>query len=339
MVFEFMSISRLIDLPVFAQVENVAEASMENQWWMTGAVILIALGALLGVAYRTRTGIIARATTKEAMRQPVFILVMLLSIFILVLNTFIPFFTFGEDVKMLKDIGLVTILTSGLLLAVWTSSTSIADEIEGKTAMTLLCKPINRRQFVVGKYLGILQSVLLLLIPVTICFLFLVYFKVGYDARESSKDIPEWFQWMEIIGTGIQFPVPFGERLDSTVQVLPGMVLIFLEIAVLSAVSVAISTRLPMIANMATCLAVFVVGHLTPVLVKTVFQGLEPVRFTAQLIATVLPALENFNASAAVATGTVIPPAYLGYSALYSVAYCTVAILFAFILFEDRDLA
>jgi hypothetical protein len=122
-------------------------------------------------------------------------------------------------------------------------------------------------------------------------------------------------------------------------QVLPGLILIFLEISVLSAVSVAISTRLPMIANMVISLSVFVVGHLTPVLVQTVFEGLEPVQFTAQLIATVLPALENFNISAAVATGKIAPPHYLGLSAIYCAAYSTMAILMAFILFEDRDLA
>jgi len=64
---------------------------------------------------------------------------------------------------MLMDCGLATILICGLLLAVWTSSTSIAEEIEGKTAMTLLSKPINRRQFIVGKYVGIMSAVFWLL--------------------------------------------------------------------------------------------------------------------------------------------------------------------------------
>ena len=34
-------------------------------------------------------------------------------------------------------------------------SLAVAEEIEGKTAITLLSKPINRRQFIVGKFLGI----------------------------------------------------------------------------------------------------------------------------------------------------------------------------------------
>ena len=103
--------------------------------------------------------------------------------------------------------------------------------------------------------------------------------------------------------------------------------------------SVAISTRLPMVVNITTCFAIFVVGHLTPVLVQTVFGGLEPVQATAKVIATLLPSLEVFNTQAAVATGTVVPPDYLGLALLYSAFYCGAMILLSFILFEDRDLA
>ena len=66
---------------------------------------------------------------------------------------------------------------------------------------------------------------------------------------------------------------------------------------------------------------------------------LEFVQFMARLIATMLPSLDLFNISAAVATGDMVPPDYLAYSALYCGCYCTAAILLAFILFEERDLA
>ena len=169
------------------------------QWGLVFGVTAALCVALLVVDYKTQAGVIARATTKEAIRQPVFLMLLGLALLLLVVNTFLPFFTFGEDVKMLKDCGLATILVCGLLLAIWTASCSIADEIEGKTAMTLLSKPINRREFIVGKYLGILQTVMWMLIPLAIVFLFLIYYKVGYDAREASKDQPPWFSWIDIV--------------------------------------------------------------------------------------------------------------------------------------------
>lgn len=290
------------------------------EWAITNAIAVLLLIGLIAFAYTTKAGIIARATTKEAVRQPVFLLCMALAIVVLVINTFLPFFSLGEDVKMLKDCSLATILISGLLIAVWTASTSVADEIEGKTAMTLLSKPINRRQFVLGKYIGILQAVLWYMLPLVVVFLCCIYYKVGYDAKEGSQDIPTRAQC-----------------LAEVVQVLPGLALLFMEIAVLSGISVAISTRLPMVVNLTCCFAIFVVGHLAGILVQV--KTLEYVQFMAKLIATALPGLDVFNISAAVATGSVVPPIYLGYAAIYCVCYCTATVLMSFILFEDRDLA
>lgn len=312
-----------------------------SHWWMTAGAVALFLIGLLVLDFRTRTGVIARATIKESVRQPIFFLLLFLSLTILVLNTFVPFFSFGEDIKMLKDCGLATLLISGLLLAVWNASNSIAAEIEGKTTMTLLSKPINRRQFIVGKYLGISQAVIVLLIPLILVFLFLIYYKVGYDLREISADKPPMYEMSDIVFMGRTLPKFNSLRLAITLQILPGMMLIFFEIAVLTAVSVAISTRAPMVVNLVSSLSIFVVGHLAAVLVLHSAQTdvLENVRFMAQLIATILPSLEMFNTQSAVATGALVPPDYLALAALYALCYSTAAILLGFILFEDRDLS
>jgi len=317
------------------------EVSSQMVWWSTLGIGAVLWGALIVACYTTRAGIVARATTKEAVRQPVFFLVLLIALAILVLNTFLPFFSLGEDVKMLKDCGLATILIVCLLVAVWTASNGIAAEIEGKTTMTLLSKPLNRRQFIIGKYFGILNAVLFLLVPLGICFLALIYYKVGYDARESGGQVPELYLWKDVAWLPFQLPAPEESRWASMTQILPGLVLIFFEAAILTAISVAISTRVPMMVNIVTCLTVYVVGHLAPVLVQVSTDDaiLENVQFVARLIATILPSLHMFDTQAAVATGVIVPPDYLMWSALYCIAYSAAAILLAFILFEDRDLA
>lgn len=302
-----------------------------GQWWATGGCCLAVLFALLFATFRTRTGVIARATTKESIRQPMFLLLLALGVLLMLVNTFLPVFTLGQDIKMLKECGLATILISGLLLAVWTASTSIASEIEGRTAMTLLSKPITRQQFVLGKFLGILQGVMLLVIPLMIVLCLFVFYKVGYDAKESSKEVPPFF------GPGSMWPN--AERMGEMILILPAFVLIFMEIMIMTAVSVAISTRAPMVVNVVTCLAIFVVGHLTPQLVEAGVLKLEIVDFMARLIATILPTLEFINGSTAVSTGQVIPPLYLLTCFGYTVAYAGAAILLSFLLFEDRDLA
>ena len=293
----------------------------DDYWWFFLGLFGL-LAVLFVVNYFTRTGSIARATTKEAVRQPIFILLLAVGAVVMGANCYVPFFSLGDDTKMFIDCGLATILICSLLVAIWTASLSVAEEIEGKTAMTLLSKPITRREFIMGKYLGIAQTTLWMILFFGVMLLSLIFFlKAGIDAKEASSQVTEV------------------QRMTTTLRVLPGLALVFMEVAVMTSISVAISTRLPMLVNVTTCLAIFVIGHLTPVLVVSAIRDVPFVKFVAQLLATILPALDNFNMSAAIAMDQRIPAEYVGYNALYSLCYVTAIILLAFILFEDRDLA
>jgi ABC-type transport system involved in multi-copper enzyme maturation permease subunit len=265
---------------------------------------------------------IALATSKEAIAQPLYLLAILIGVFLLLFYVYIPYNTFGEDVKMYKDSGLMTIMVLATLVALWTASVSVADEIEGRTALTLLSKPISRRQFVLGKFLGIVWSVLLIFVVLGAWMLIWVSYKVVYDAGETSKPDPPWQEChAEVVGT------------------VPGLVLSFFEVVVLTAISVAISTRLSMLPNLVIVGAIYVLGHLGPLIVQSSVGQNEFVAFFGQLIALILPVLDHFNIQAAVAGGVRVPAQYLAWALLYCVLYSTVAMLLALILFEDRDLA
>jgi ABC-type transport system involved in multi-copper enzyme maturation permease subunit len=265
---------------------------------------------------------IAVATAKEAVAQPLYLLVMLGGAFALVLYIYIPYNTFGEDVKMLKDSGLTTIMILAILVALWTASVSVADEIEGRTALTVLSKPISRRQFILGKFAGIVWPILLIFIVLGAILLVTVSYKVVYDSRETANPDPTWQQC-------------YGEM----VSTVPGLGLAFLETVVLASISVAISTRLPMLPNLVICGAIYVLGHLGPLIVQSSAGQLEYVAFIGRLIAVVLPVLDHFNIQAAVAAGVPVPMGYLAWALLYCALYSAAMMLLALILFEDRDLA
>lgn len=153
--------------------------------------------------------------------------------------------------------------------------------------------------------------------------------------------MPPLVNWIEVNALSFQLPAPVQVRWDSMTHIVPGLLLIFFEAAILTAISVMIATRAPMMVNIVACLAIYIIGHIAPELVRVSAEGqfLEYVRFIAQVIATFLPSLELFNTQAAVATGAIVPRDYIGVSAIYCAAYSTAAILLAFILFEDHDLA
>ncbi len=311
----------------------------ESPFGMILGLFIVLVVALLATNAFTRAGTVARGTLKEAIRQPAFLMTTLLASLTVIGLAIVPFFAFKEETKFYIECGLASILLSGLIQGVWLASTSVAEEIEGRTAMTLLSKPVNRRQFVLGKYLGILQSLLLLvLITGTILFL-TTYVKVGYDARESSSGRIDMLEWTNVSWLPFSLPTPVEQRLEMSWKTIPGLSLIFMEIAVLTSISVAISTRVPMLVNVVTCLTIFVIGHLTPVMVQSALGGQVFLTFIARLFAAVLPSLDSFNMDAAIATARNIPPDYIGWAAVYCTCYCTAAILLGFILFEDRDLA
>ena len=268
---------------------------------------------------------IALATAKEATRQPAFFVILFLGAMFLIVSIFLSYYTLGEDIKMYKDVGLTAITMAGLLLALLTASSTVAEEIEGKTAVTLLSKPINRPQFILGKFIGIEMAVAAVFLILGFVFAAGVYFKLGYDLREASGGAAE-----------------IRQRVMQVRQILPGMALGFMEVTVLTSISVAISTRLPMLANLVVCIGVFFLGHLTPVMVDATKAGRtnELVGFMARLFSVVLPKLEAFNASPSIATGAIIP--WFGYvfpAFLFCVMYSGAALLFALVLFENRDVA
>jgi hypothetical protein len=68
-------------------------------------------------------------------------------------------------------------------------------------------------------------------------------------------------------------------------------------------------------------------------------RSIPLVSFMANLLSTILPVLENFNIYGAISTGQHVPLAYLAMAGVYALLYGGVAMLFALLLFEDRDLA
>jgi ABC-type transport system involved in multi-copper enzyme maturation permease subunit len=286
------------------------------------AMVSVYLLYLLIAALFPGLSVIAMATSREATLQPIYALAVCGGAFALLFFIYLPYNTFGEDVKMLKDSGLTTIMVLAIAIALWTASVAVAEEIEGRTALTLLSKPISRRQFVLGKFLGIVWPLLLLFVVLGVILLATVSYKVVYDARETTNPDPNWQMcYAEMIGT------------------VPGLALALMEAIVFAAISVAVSTKLSMVPNLIICGAVYVLGHLIPPIVQSSIGQLEYVAFFGRLSALIVPLLDVFNIQAAVAGGRTVPAVYVATAFLYCILYSTAMMLLALIFFEDRDLA
>jgi hypothetical protein len=298
---------------------------------LVAATLLAVVGAYVFVRLAMpKVSAIAMVGAQETMSQWLFALVMLIGVLLLkpVLLPVpslmhIPYSTFGEDIKMLKQGGVRVVAVLATIVALWSASMSISEELEGRTALTLLSKPISRRQFILGKFLGIVWPAVVMTLVLGSLLLWTVSSKVVYDMRESAADVEVTWQLCH----------------SEMIRTAPALLLGFFSTVVLSAIGVALSTRLPMLANLVVCASIYALGHLAPIVVQASEGRFPIVTFVGQLIVTILPVLDHFDVPGAVVGNADVPASYLAWSAVYAALYSATAIVFALAMFEDRDLA
>ncbi len=290
--------------------------------WAAFLVLMLYLVYWISAVSFPKVFAIAYSTFKTEINQPLFTVIALIGAVFILVSIYIPYNTFGEDIKMYKDSGLTLIRVLAIFLAVWAASKSVAEEIEGRTALTVLSKPVGRREFILGKFGGIGLTIALLFILLGIWFVIWTAYKPIYDGKESVSGLVEWETCF-----------------DHAIGMIPAMFLAFLEVLIFAAISIAISTRMGILANFLICFAIYVLGHLTPLIVQSAVGEFEIVQTFANLIAIVFPVLNHFDVQAAINTNQPVPLVYVGWSTIYFVLYSAIAMLIALVLFEDRDLA
>jgi hypothetical protein len=294
-------------------------------------------------------GAVALAAFREGVRQPMFWLLLAAAVFLMAATPLAPYFTFGEDLKMVKEICYVWAMLFPVVLGVVAASMSVHEEIEGRTAVTLMSKPISRRQFLLGKFAGILSAAGVMTLMLGWLLVWIVLFKQVWDppiARDPAPD-PAWVvrtadAWFPQSAVG-DFVKGIGFWIHEAGEALPGLVLGFCQVMVLVAVAVALATRVPMVVNVTACLVIYFLGHLTAIMTEVSRNSYALINFMAQLFDTVLPGLDLFDVGTAIIRDVPPPPdqyaIYTANVALYGLTYTAIALLVGLILFEDRDLA
>ena len=255
----------------------------------------------------SQTLAIARNTFVESARQPIYFVVIAISALLQVFNNLLSTYSMGYtdtsevsgDDKLLLDIGLATVLVCATLLAALVATAVISREIEQKTALTVISKPIGRPLFIVGKFLGASGAVLAATGAMLLIFLLALEHGVmsrAYDEVDQpvlvfsvavialSVGLAAWgnffYGWVFsstafyvalpalalaylgalALGTGWELQ---GFAEDFKPQVLIACAAVGMAMLVLTAVAVAASTRLGQVMTIVVCLGVFVFGLLS----------------------------------------------------------------------------
>lgn len=251
---------------------------------------------------------IARNGFLESIRQPIFAVVLLAGMAALVLNVNLAAFTLDDDNKILVDLGLSTLFLCGLLLAAFTATSVLTREIDNRTVVTVVSKPVPRPAVVVGKYLGVVVALMVGFWSLAVVFLLTVRHRVpSSDRLDAAFDAPVLVAG--VTGTslavliaaaanylrGRPFPSVFvvanaitataallvawsldkGWRLQSPVaewnpQLMIAVAMVFEAILLLAAVAIAASTRLGQVMTLMACVGVFLGGLVSEYFLGTI---------------------------------------------------------------------
>src|SRR5206468_5759175 len=78
--------------------------------------------------------------------------------------------TAGQDIKIIKDLGLAAMSAFGLFIAVFIGIGLVSKEVERRSIYSLLSKPIRRQEFIIGKYLGLVLTLLVNVAVMTVAY-------------------------------------------------------------------------------------------------------------------------------------------------------------------------
>jgi len=294
-----------------------------------------------------RTLVILRHTFLEAAVQPIYSLLMVFGAAVLAVFGLLPFFTLGEDTTMFISVGLDIILLFVLIATLFACSRSIYDEIEDRTMLTLMSKPLYKWEVLVGKYLGIILSALLMIVVLGVVLALSTWYRVPSDYYiRASIDDRELRRLYEL-------------RMSHLIRLIPSLIQTWLQISTLAAVGVAISTRVSLVVNLPIVILIYIAGNLTrfiyPITGKYAPLGDKSwlIKGPAYLVSVLLPYLEAFDVRAltvhrplaiyrfasdpnAVEVSTIV--LYVCISAAYAIAYSVFALAVGMWLFQTREL-
>ncbi len=326
------------------------------------------------MSLRTLTAI-TQNTFIETIRQPVYGVITVASALLLIFGPSLSMFTLDDDNKLLKDIGISTLLVTGLFLAVFAATMVVTREIERKTVLTVITKPATRGTFIIGKFLGITGAVILS--QFLLCLVFIIVVRHGVLQRASDhidyvtvtfgaiaaaltfivtlagNYFYNWKFSSATVISGTFFTIatiialifvdpywrinPAGNNLHP--ELIKPMILTIIATIIFTALAVAASTRLELVPTLIICIIAFLGGvMLQPILMPVAHNG-GIISYLAWAVLAIVPSINTYVVSNAITGGFPVPWYYVAQSALYAVCYVIAVLLFAIALFRSREIS
>jgi len=261
--------------------------------------------------------LVAQAVFKESVRDRVPYSMVAFAVLLIAASYLISQLTAGQDMKILKDLGLASISTFGLLIAVFIGINLVSKEVERRSVFAVLAKPLSRGQFILGKYFGLVLTLAVNLSVMTLAF-YAVLFYVDISTIEYVKSA---------------WPAP---ALDPRMMV--AIALIVVELMLVTAIALFFSTFSSPLLSALLTIGLWVAGHFNADLRNfEAVVDVRPVVMVARALYYLLPNLAPFNIRAEIVHGVTVPASQVGLTLAYGAVYIAILLIGAIAIFRRRD--
>jgi ABC-type transport system involved in multi-copper enzyme maturation permease subunit len=260
----------------------------------------------------TRILAIAHNTFRESIRDKVLYNLILFALIMILSSLALGQLTLGNEQKVLLDLGLFSISVIGMLISIFIGIGLVYKELEKRTVYALIAKPVHRYELILGKYLGLLFTLLVNLAIMT----------VGLE--------------IAILYAG---RIGFGGHL----RLLPAVYLVFLSLALVTALALLFSTfSTPALSALFTFF-LWIAGHFGKDLQRFgEITKSAAAKWICNILYYVIPNFTNFNVDSrniiqdATYYQPMNPSAIAG-ATLYCILYCAAIISVSALIFMRRD--
>jgi ABC-type transport system involved in multi-copper enzyme maturation permease subunit len=254
-----------------------------------------------------RIFVLATNVFREVVRDRILYIIGFYTVILAVAIRLLPEFAASTEDKMFLDFGLAVMNILGLIVAVFVGTGLVNKEIEKRTILVLITKPVSHSELITGKYFGLLTVLAALLAAMTAIYLAFLQ---------------------------------FGNIPHSKPSILIAVIFLFLQLALITAVAIALGVFTSSLLATALTFAVYLMGNITQDLVKFGRLGNnKSIESVTQGLYLLLPDLSRLDLKNDAVYGVAALPDSMalitnaGYALFYSVILLAIAIF----IFSKRE--
>ncbi len=256
----------------------------------------------------TNVSTVAWVTVREAIRQKLAVNLLVFAVALVSASFVISTLTFGEQYRIIVDIGLSAMEVFGTLIAAFLGSALIAGDVERRTVYPIVAKPVSRAQYVAGRYAGLVATTTLNLGVMAVFFVGVLAFYLR--------------------GLGFVRDTPLVATLGAMA----------LQFAMIAAVAVFFSSFSTATLSAIFTLCLVVAGHLASDLVRYWSNQGVAAAWVGKALYLVVPNLEALNFKEAMVYKDALPAGSTAAAFLYGTLYAAGVVAAAAAIFSRRDL-